>query len=121
MNFRLARNAVYKYPIFAHVDNAYANIPLTKPPTDVKQRLSANGYRSPNQMGNCPLLCCKQAMPSGMQRRLSSYAGASQQLRKGALAAMQRRDSSPLELDFLIQNRCYYVSELVFVDFLGLD
>jgi len=49
------------------------------------------------------------------------YAGASQQLRKGALAAMQRRDSSPLELDFLIQNRCYYVSELVFVDFLGLD
>lgn len=49
------------------------------------------------------------------------YAEASQQLRRGALAAMQRRDSSPLELDFLIQNRCYYVSELVFVDFLGLD
>lgn len=49
------------------------------------------------------------------------YAEASWQLRRGALAAMQRRDSSPLELDFLIQNRCYYVSELVFVDFLGLD
>ena len=49
------------------------------------------------------------------------YEEASQQLRRGALAAMQRRDSSPLELDFLIQNRCYYVSELVFVDFLGLD
>ena len=69
MNFRLARNAVYKYPIFAHVDNMYANIPLTKPPTDAKQRLSANGYRSPNQMGNCPLLCCKQTMPSGIHRR----------------------------------------------------
>ena len=76
MNFRLARNAVYKYPIFAHVDNVYANIPLTKPPTDAKQRLSANGYRSPSQMGNCPLLCCMQAMSSGMQRRLSSYAEA---------------------------------------------
>jgi len=49
------------------------------------------------------------------------YAEASQQLCRGALAAMQRRDSSPLELDFLIQNRCYYVSELFFVDFLGLD
>ena len=49
------------------------------------------------------------------------YEEASRQLRRGALAAMQRRDSSPLELDFLIQNRCYYVSELVFVDFLGLD
>ena len=69
MNFRLARNAVCKYPIFVHVDNAYANIPLDKPPTDEKQRLSANGNRSPNQMGNCPLLCCKQAMPSGIHRR----------------------------------------------------
>ena len=69
MNFRLARNAVCKYPIFAHVDNVYANIPLAKPPTDVKQRLSANGYRSPNQMGNCPLLCCMQAMLSGIGRR----------------------------------------------------
>ena len=69
MNFKLARNAVYKYPIFAHVDNAYANIPLDKPPTDEKQRLSASGYRSPNQMGNCPLLCCMQAMPSGTGRR----------------------------------------------------
>lgn len=69
MNFRLARNAVCKYPIFVHVDNAYANIPLDKPPTDEKQRLSANGNRSPNQMGNCPLLCCKQAMPSGIRRR----------------------------------------------------
>ena len=49
------------------------------------------------------------------------YEEASRQLRRGALATMQRRDSSPLELDFLIQNRCYYVSELVFVDFLGLD
>ena len=49
------------------------------------------------------------------------YEEASQQLCRGALAAMQRRDSSPLELDFLIQNRCYYVSELFFVDFLGLD
>ena len=85
MNFSLARNAVCKYPIFAHVDNAYANIPLDKPPTDEKQRLSANGYRSPNQMGNCPLLCCKRAAPSGMQRRLGSHAEASQQLRKGAL------------------------------------
>ena len=47
--------------------------------------------------------------------------GCSVVLCRGALAAMQRRDSSPLELDFLIQNRCYYVSELVFVDFLGLD
>ena len=121
MNFRLARNAVCKYPIFAHVDNVYANIPLTKPPTDAKQRLSANGYRSPSQKGRCPLFCCTRLLRSVMRRRLSSYAGASQQLRKGALAAMQRRDSSPLELDFLIQNRCYYVSELVFVDFLGLD
>ena len=69
MNFRLARNAVCKYPIFAHVDNAYANIPLDKPPTDEKQRLSANGYRSPNQMGNCPLMCCKRAAPSGIHRR----------------------------------------------------
>lgn len=69
MNFKLTRNAVYKYPIFAHVNNVYANIPLTKPPTDAKQRLSANGNRSPNQMGNCPLLCCKQAMPSGIHRR----------------------------------------------------
>ena len=69
MNFSLARNAVCKYPIFAHVDNAYANIPLDKPPTDEKQRLSANGNRSPNQMGNCPLLCCNQAMPSGIHRR----------------------------------------------------
>ena len=110
MNFRLARNAVYKYPIFAHVDNAYANIPLTKPPTDVKQRLSANGNHSPNQKGNCPLFCCTRLLRSGMRRRLGSYAG-------GALAAMQRHDSSPLELDFLIQNRCNYVSELVFVDF----
>ena len=76
MNFRVARNAVCKYPIFAHVDNAYANIPLTKPPTDAKQRLSANGYRSPNQKGRCPLFCCTQAMSSGMQRRLSSYAEA---------------------------------------------
>ena len=25
MNFKLTRNAVYKYPIFAHVDNVYAN------------------------------------------------------------------------------------------------
>ena len=85
MNFGLARNAVCKYPIFVHVDNAYANIPLDKPPTDEKQHLSANGNRSPNQMGNCPLLCCKQAMPSGMKRRLGSYAEASQQLRRGAL------------------------------------
>ena len=69
MNFGLARNAVCKYPIFVHVDNAYANIPLDKPPTDEKQRLSVNGNRSPNQMGNCPLLCCKQAMPSGIHRR----------------------------------------------------
>ena len=69
MNFRLARNAVYKYPIFAHVDNVNANIPLTKPPADAKQRLSANGYRSPNQKGNCPLLCCKRAAPSGIHRR----------------------------------------------------
>ena len=69
MNFRLARNAVCKYPIFAHVDNAYANIPLDKPPTNEKQRLSANGNRSPNQMGNCPLLCCKRAVPSGIGRR----------------------------------------------------
>lgn len=69
MNFGLARNAVCKYPIFVHVDNAYANIPLDKPPTDEKQRLSANGNRSPNQMGNCPLLCCKQAMPSVIHRR----------------------------------------------------
>ena len=69
MNFGLARNAVCKYPIFVHVDNAYANIPLDKPPTDEKQRLSANGYRSPNQMGNCPLLCCMQAMLSGIGRR----------------------------------------------------
>ncbi len=69
MNFKLTRNAVYKYPIFAHVDNVYANIPLTKPPTDAKQRLSANGYRSPSQMGNCPLFCCKRAMPSGISRR----------------------------------------------------
>ena len=69
MNFGLARNAVCKYPIFVHVDNAYANIPLDKPPTDEKQHLSANGNRSPNQMGNCPLLCCKQAMPSGIGRR----------------------------------------------------
>lgn len=67
MNFRLARNAVYKYPIFAHVDNAYANIPLDKPPTDEKQRLSANGNRSPNQMGNCPLLCCKRLLRGVMQ------------------------------------------------------
>ena len=69
MNFKLARNAVCKYPIFAHVDNAYANIPLTKPPTEAKQRLSANGYRSPKQKGKCPLFCCTQAMSSGMQRR----------------------------------------------------
>lgn len=69
MNFKLARNAVYKYPIFAHVDNVYANIPLTKPPTDAKQRLSANGYRSPSQMGRCPLFCCMQAMPNGIGRR----------------------------------------------------
>ena len=70
MNFRLARNAVYKYPIFAHVDNAYANIPLDKPPTDEKQRLSANGYRSPNQMGNCPLFCCMRLLRGVMQRCL---------------------------------------------------
>ena len=70
MNFKLARNAVYKYPIFAHVDNAYANIPLDKPPTDEKQRLSANGYRSPNQMGNCPLLCCMRLLRGVMQRCL---------------------------------------------------
>ena len=69
MNFSLARNAVCKYPIFAHVDNAYANIPLDKPPTDEKQRLSANGYRSPSQKGRCPLFCCKQTMPSGISRR----------------------------------------------------
>ena len=69
MNFGLARNAVCKYPIFAHVDNAYANIPLAKPPTDEKQRLSANGNRSPNQKGNCPLLCCRRAVPSGIHRR----------------------------------------------------
>ena len=52
-----------------HVDNVYANIPLTKPTTEAKQRLSANGYRSPNQKGNCPLLCCMQAVPSGIDRR----------------------------------------------------
>ena len=69
MDFDLARNAVCKYPIFAHVDNVYANIPLAKPSTDEKQRLSASGYRSPNQKGNCPLLCCMQAMPSGIGRR----------------------------------------------------
>lgn len=69
MNFSLARNAVCKYPIFAHVDNAYANIPLDKPPTDEKQRLSANGYRSPNQMGNCPLLCCTRLLRGVMQGR----------------------------------------------------
>ena len=69
MNFGLARNAVCKYPIFAHVDNVYANIPLAKPPTDEKQRLSASGYRSPNQMDNCPLLCCKRAVPSGIHLR----------------------------------------------------
>ena len=69
MNFRLARNAVYKYPIFAHVDNAYANIPLTKPPTDAKQRLSANGYRSPSQKGRCPLFCCTRLLRSVMQGR----------------------------------------------------
>lgn len=69
MNFDLARNAVCKYPIFAHVDNVYANIPLIKPSTDAKQRLSANGYRLPNQKGNCPLLCCMQAVPSGIDRR----------------------------------------------------
>lgn len=68
MNFSLTRNAVCKYPIFAHVDNAYANIPLNKPPTDAKQRLSANGNRSPNQMGNCPLLCCKRLLRSAMRR-----------------------------------------------------
>lgn len=69
MNFKLTRNAVYKYPIFAHVDNVYANIPLTKPPTDAKQRLSANGYRSPSQMGNCPLFCCMRLLRSAMRRR----------------------------------------------------
>ena len=68
MNFKLTRNAVYKYPIFAHVDNVYANIPLTKPPTDAKQRLSANGYRSPSQMGNCPLFCCMRLLRSAMRR-----------------------------------------------------
>ena len=76
MNFKLARNAVCKCPIFAHVDNVYANIPLTKPPTDAKQRLSANGYRSPNQKGRCPLFCCTRLLRSVMQRRLGSYAGA---------------------------------------------
>ena len=69
MNFKLTRNAVYKYPIFAHVDNVYANIPLTKPPTDAKQRLSANGYRSPSQMGNCPLFCCMRLLRGVMQGR----------------------------------------------------
>mgnify|MGYP001748364202 CR=1 len=68
MNFGLARNAVCKYPIFAHVDNVYANIPLAKPPTDAKQRLSANGYRSPSQMGNCPLFCCMRLLRSAMRR-----------------------------------------------------
>ena len=101
MNFRLARNAVYKYPIFAHVDNAYANIPLTKPPTEAKQRLSANGYRSPNQKGRCPLFCCTQAMPSGMKRRLGSYAGASRQLRRGVSAATQGRFVRILVDEFL--------------------
>ena len=70
MNFGLARNAVYKYPIFAHVDNVYANIPLTKPPTDEEQRLSANGYRSPSQMGRCPLFCCMRLLRGVMQRCL---------------------------------------------------
>jgi len=69
MNFGLARNAVCKYPIFVHVDNAYANIPLDKPPTDEKQRLSANGNRSPNQMGNCPLFCCTRLLRGVMQGR----------------------------------------------------
>ncbi len=34
MNFGLARNAVYKYPIFVHVDNVNANIPFNKPTTE---------------------------------------------------------------------------------------
>ena len=67
MNFGLARNAVCKYPIFVHVDNAYANIPLDKPPTDEKQRLSANGNRSPNQKGRCPLFCCTRLLRGVMQ------------------------------------------------------
>ena len=70
MNFDLARNAVCKYPIFAHVDNVYANIPLIKPSTDAKQRLSANGYRLPNQKGNCPLFCYMRLLRSVMQGRL---------------------------------------------------
>ena len=74
MNFGLARNAVCKYPIFAHVDNVYANMPLGKLSTDAKQRLSASGYRLPNQKGNCPLLCCMQAVPSGIDRRFGSHA-----------------------------------------------
>ena len=101
MNFKLARNAVYKYPIFAHVDNVYANIPLAKPLTDVKQRLSANGYRSPSQKGRCPLFCCMQAMSSGMKRRLGSYAEASQQLRRGVSAATQGRFVIILTDEFL--------------------
>lgn len=76
MNFKLARNAVYKYPIFAHVDNAYANIPLTKPPTEAKQRLSASGYRSPNQMGNCPLFLLYAVAPQCYEEHLGSYAEA---------------------------------------------
>ena len=52
-----------------HVDNVNANIPFNKPPTDAKQRLSANGYRSPNQKGNCPLFCCMRLLRSVMQRR----------------------------------------------------
>jgi len=69
MNFKLARNAVCKYPVFAHVGIVNDNITFNKPPTDEEQRLSANGYRSPSQMGNCPLLCCKRAVPSGIHLR----------------------------------------------------
>jgi len=59
-----------------HVNNVNANIPLTKPSTDEEQRLSASGYRSPNQKGRCPLFCCTRLLRSVMQRRLGSYAGA---------------------------------------------
>lgn len=94
MNFRLARNAVCKYPIFAHVDNAYANIPLTKPPTDEEQRLSANGYRSPNQKGRCPLFLLYAS-------DVEWYEEASWQLRRGVSAATQGRFVIILTDEFL--------------------